>query len=45
MQIDKFKKDKNNLYKIYFTNGDNVLLYDDVIVKYNLLVNKVLNDT
>lgn len=44
MQIDKFKKDKNNLYKIYFTNGDNVLLYDDVIVKYNLLVNKVLND-
>lgn len=44
MQIDKFKKDKRNLYKVYFINGDNVLLYDDVIVKYNLLVNKNLSE-
>lgn len=40
MQIEKFKKDKKNLYKVYFSDGTEVLLYDDVIVKYNLLVNK-----
>lgn len=44
MHIEKFKKDKRNLYKVYLSDNDNVLLYDDVIVKYNLLVNKDLTD-
>lgn len=43
MEIEKFKKDKNNTYKIYFKNGEEILLFDDVIVKYNLLVNKEMN--
>lgn len=43
MEIEKFKKDKNNTYKIYFENGEEILLFDDVIVKYNLLVNKEMN--
>lgn len=44
MYIEKFKKDKKNLYKVYLSNDDTILLYDDVIVKYNLLVNKNLSD-
>lgn len=43
MEIIKFKKDKNNTYKIYFDDENVISLYDDVIVKYNLLVNKVMD--
>lgn len=44
MKIKKFKKDKGNTYKIYFDNDVSISLYDDVIVKYNLLVNKEMDD-
>lgn len=44
MKIVKFKKSKNNLYEIVFDNDLSVSLYDDVIVKYNLLVNKTFDD-
>ena len=43
MEIIKFKKDKNNIYKIYFDDNNVISLYDDVIVKYNLLFNKEMN--
>lgn len=43
MKIIKFKKDKNNIYKIYFDDDVVISLYDDVIVKYNLLVNKEMD--
>lgn len=43
MKIEKFKKDKSNLYKVYFDDGAEVSLYDDVIIKYNLLVNKEMD--
>lgn len=43
MKIIKFKKDKNNIYKIYFDDDVVISLYDDVIVKYNLLVNKKMD--
>ena len=43
MEIKKFKKDKGNTYKIYFDDDNVISLYDDVIVKYNLLSNKVLD--
>ncbi len=43
MKIDKFKKDKGNTYKVYFINDETISLYDDVIVKYNLLVNKEID--
>ena len=43
MKIDKFKKDKSNLYKVIFEDGVEVSLYDDVIIKYNLLVNKEMD--
>lgn len=43
MEIVKFKKIKNNKYEIIFDNDSKIELYDDVIVKYNLLVNKKNN--
>lgn len=44
MEIVKFKKSKSNLYEIMLDNGLSFNLYDDVIVKYNLLVNKKFDD-
>lgn len=44
MEIVKFKKLKTNLYEIHLNNETVISLYDDVIVKYNLLVNKKLDD-
>lgn len=37
MNIIKFKKDRGNIYKVYFDDDICIDLYDDVIVKYNLL--------
>lgn len=44
MEIVKFKKIKTNIYEVSLNNDTKVNLYDDVIVKYNLLVNKKLDD-
>ena len=43
MKIEKFKKDKGNTYKVYFDDDTIIDLYDDVIVKYNLLSNKEMD--
>ena len=42
MKIEKFIKDKNNKYKVIIDNDD-YLLYDDVIIKYNLLSKKEID--
>ena len=39
MKILKYEKKKSNIYKVYLEN-DYVSLYDDVILKYNLLLKK-----
>lgn len=44
MEINKFQKLKENKYKVFFQNREEVL-YDDIIIKYNLLVNKIIDDT
>ena len=44
MEIKEFKKLKGNVYELKFKSGEDVKLYDDVILKYNLLVNKSFND-
>ena len=44
MEIIKFKKDKGNTYKVYFDDDTTISLHDDVIVKYNLLSHKVLDN-
>lgn len=43
MKIETFKKLKDNKYKIILDTEEEIILYDDVIVKYNLLVNKELD--
>lgn len=43
MEIKTFKKEKGNKYKIIFSDDSDITLYDDVIVKYNLLVNKKID--
>ena len=44
MEIKKFKKLKNNIYELELDNGSLVKLYDDVIVKYSLLINKIIDN-
>ena len=42
MRINKFKKVGSNKYRIYFDNNS-LLLYEDVILKYNLLYKKEID--
>ena len=42
MRINKFKKVGSNKYRIYFDNKS-LLLYEDVILKYNLLYKKEID--
>lgn len=45
MKIKSYKKMKNNTYKITFLdNTISIVLYDDVILKYNLLLKKELSE-
>ena len=44
MKIIKYKKGKKNTYEIFFDDNSSTTLYDDVIIKYNLLVNKTLDE-
>lgn len=44
MEIVKFKKGKRNIYELEFDNGLKCKLYDDVIVKFNLISNKRLDN-
>lgn len=44
MEIIKFKKGKTNTYKVVLDNGLELKLYDDVIVKFNLLAKKQLDE-
>ena len=40
MNIIKYKKNSNGKYKVEFDDGSSMLLYEDVILKYNLLITK-----
>ncbi|MGM9834693.1 MAG: hypothetical protein ACI31M_02810 [Bacilli bacterium] len=44
MKIEKFIKLKDNRYKVIFNTDDIITLYDDVIVKYNLLSNREMDN-
>lgn len=43
MKILKYKKEKNNIYKVY-TDKSEYQLYDDIIIKYELLLKKEINE-
>ena len=40
MKIVNYKKKKNNLYEITFADNSKLDIYDDVILKYGLLLKK-----
>ena len=42
MKIDKYKKLRNGKYELIMENGEGIQLYEDTILKYNLLFNLVL---
>jgi len=44
MKIVSYKKKKNNLYEIMLSNNSIINLYDDVILKYELLLKRELDD-
>lgn len=44
MKILKFKKYSSDKYKIYLENGNEMILYEDIILKNNLLFTKEIDD-
>lgn len=40
MKIIKYEKKGNNQYKIYLENNQNITIYEDIILKHNLLYKK-----
>ena len=44
MNIVKYKKSTKGRYNVTLDNGDTLLLYEDVILKYNLLLTKKIED-
>ncbi len=43
MKIERYKKKKNNIYDIIFSNNEKIELYDDIIIKYELLLKKEIS--
>ena len=44
MKIIKFKKMSGNRYKVFLDNNDIIILNENVILDYNLLITKEIND-
>ncbi len=44
MKIKSYKKLNGNKYKIMIENHEDIILYDDIILKYNLLLIKNVNE-
>ncbi|MBQ9018927.1 MAG: RecX family transcriptional regulator [Bacilli bacterium] len=44
MKVIKYKKLANSRYKVYLDNSHELLLYEDVILKYNLLIRKDIDE-
>ena len=44
MKIVKYVKSGKNKYKVYFDNGKNLVLYEDVILKFDLLLKGEVKD-
>ena len=43
LKIIKYKKIRNK-YRVYFDNDNTIDLYENIILKYNLLLKKEIND-
>ena len=44
MKIIKYKKGTKGKYKVFLDNDNTLVLYEDVILKYNLLLTKELDE-
>ena len=44
MKIIKYKKLSGSNYKVYLDNNETITLNENIIIKYNLLINKEIND-
>ena len=44
MKVIKYKKLTNSRYKVYLEDNHELLLYEDVILKYNLLIRKDIDE-
>lgn len=44
MKIKKFKKIKEEKYELFFENDDSIVLYEDVIINNNLLIEKQIDE-
>lgn len=44
MKILKFKKMSGSKYKIFFDNGENIIFHENIIIKYNLLITKKIEE-
>lgn len=44
MEILKYKKSSNNIYEVILSDGSKIKLYDETIIKYNLLNTKRIDD-
>ena len=44
MKIIKYKKLSKNRYKIFLESSETLTLHEDIILKYNLLINKQIDD-
>ena len=44
MKILKYKKSTKGRYKVYLDDGRELLLYEEVILKYDLLLKKEINE-
>ena len=44
MKIIKYVKSGKNKYRVYFDNGKNLVLYEDVILKFELLLKGEVKD-
>lgn len=45
MKILKYEKKGNNTYKIYMENNQSITLYEDIILKHNLLYKKEIDSS
>ena len=44
MQIVKFKKMSSSKYKVFFLNGQNIVVHEDIILKHNMLTAKYIDN-
>ena len=44
MKIQKYEKKKNGMYQVFFDNGYDVDLHEEIILKYGLLIKKEADD-